>query len=1516
MPSPTFDRTQYELRGQVPEVYTESQKKALDSTIARVNGQLDWNAQLLGFNGPGYWGKRIPTPDGSYKWKGLPETVSEKRAVQTTAFGVYAKNQPYSDRPAPFNRSDVGASADQAFDIFEDNGSVWVVPFGQPRGLLYAKTPVLFVGGKYVFNELVSATSPDGSEASFFVVQDTARRITSVRVLDANSTALQLRLEGSAAEPFLFFIEEWSDISDWKTDEVLSQFFGVWGNKGNAISSHALFDALDIHGFNEVESLTLDSVSQTITISDLLGLVGLVPGPVSELVTSHYNFHVEGCDELYTPNLLLGDYNPAYPNAIPAPTEFGDCQPDGYQMVLRQVYDPGQIAICTDPGPETSTAIGCNGVQYLFPPGCFIDNAEYEAPLGEFYLNGGDYDTYVPATNAVSDGEYDRDPFSACGGDPVDYERIIDFDDLVTDVNGGDGFILMTDPGAENEIEIVVEGGDYDGDILIFEGLPLLGVNFSYDAFDIYSVATMPCVEWIFDPSLDNSTYSPTPSEAAWMGTDDGEYDRPASASAAAYQSDIECVNATLIGGLLSFDDGFYNQIVQPNCDLLGQEVSPCAVLVNGGLYELPFNPIPYPGSSADCPEECGIINGGDYVYDQIPVGGFLVDGGILDTCTLYDNTEYDLNQPPNLDCESYNNGSYSNPTVVVCEITDNATFASTPYTQPPINDGVYNTSAITTVVIIATEAGLEITTEASDPIGADPPIVVPATEPLDCNPCGGGGFTPIDCTLDNGTFEGVAPSSGVDSGQYDRLIDPECVPCQTVPLTVEPCPVPPVRVRLDPTIFSANRWRMRPNVANSLTPLRLWKNRVLNVADPGLDTAFVNQLIADANTGPEPEASYRHFARLPVEYPRNGKFWNRATSVLANQSYFSQLQPPSETALPVLELRPLLYDETYFLPYDELKDSTTFYVEDYLISTVLDVDMTEQDAFVGASLTYEAPNRQSQFTLSSIVDYDAYAFRKLNPDGTRPGRYLVFSNREVQPTGYLETDLARYALRYTDGSEVQLGDSSQFVVPNVEFPDDPDRAPFANYAVCYAYFVADLSGGDDPVFDPTLLYNHRERIICRDIEEGDLIVTNENLVLETEDYQQLSTSNVTYVPDTVLTHSRYIFNDDVIEPCARPGEELGPPENNSNQVGTALITASAASYVECAGASLSLSSTLGIEGSRLYTWQINTGGDNWVDIDSTNPNYSGVFSPTLQILSLSSSYNGKQYRLKINWGQSFTLKAFSNVITLNVVPAAITITLQPANTSGVTGAIVTFSVGATSNDGGLLSYQWQVNTGGGWYNLTNGGDFSGVNTATLSLTASAYWNNSQFRAIVSSSGCASPVYSGYGTFEFSQPAALADYFVIKYTFTNGSDLDTRTSMLAPATSSAVGWGQGTVIGAPAFITWGGDNTGTGVESVLFNKAAFLAAYPGQTSIELDLRAMWYGSVGSNPVTVTVTSYAGGAMVQQGYTWVNPTATATYTNFTSTSNQITLFSQSASNPGQRVATMTLDFVAGTVVYGN
>jgi len=156
----------------------------------------------------------------------------------------------------------------------------------------------------------------------------------------------------------------------------------------------------------------------------------------------------------------------------------------------------------------------------------------------------------------------------------------------------------------------------------------------------------------------------------------------------------------------------------------------------------------------------------------------------------------------------------------------------------------------------------------------------------------------------------------------------------------------------------------------------------------------------------------------------------------------------------------------------------------------------------------------------------------------------------------------------------------------------------------------------------------------------------------------------------------------------------------------------------------------------------------------------------------------------------------------------------------------------------------------------------------------------------------------------------VADWLMITYEFTDGLDLDTRTKITSPAVGGDyVGWARADTQGSPTIMTWGGDNTGTGFESVLINMATFQTAYPGQTMI-VDCRAYWFQTVGVNPVTIAATLWQGGNPTQTGYIWTNASAAGTLAL-----NQIlvpvTESGQPAAGDAQHVGTVTYSPTSGT-----
>ncbi len=105
-------------------------------------------------------------------------------------------------------------------------------------------------------------------------------------------------------------------------------------------------------------------------------------------------------------------------------------------------------------------------------------------------------------------------------------------------------------------------------------------------------------------------------------------------------------------------------------------------------------------------------------------------------------------------------------------------------------------------------------------------------------------------------------------------------------------------------------------------------------------------------------------------------------------------------------------------------------------------------------------------------------------------------------------------------------------------------------------------------------------------------------------------------------------------------------------------------------------------------------------------------------------------------------------------------------------GDPVVFTVAAI---GGNLSYQWQVNPGTGFMDISDGALYSGTQSAALSITAAAIGMNSYlYRCVVSGTGCAGDIFSFPGIL-IVQPAANASFTAAgngtTVTFTNTSSL-------------------------------------------------------------------------------------------------------------------------------------------------
>ena len=354
--SPTFNVSDFELRNYTNPYLTEKQTSNVAEVEGRVNEQLDFVAQMLGWNGPNYWGN-------------LPSTVSQKRQLLGGTFGVYnsyiipriyeirnwdntfvvdrlqflepgrqtyvekiilgddiyrlrgvqvegdkyiisigeltesfytqiANNVPLkvdipTYRPAPFYRPDVGSSGDNSFRCKASGSSLEIYPGYDALEQFIYKFPILFIGSVYYFNQPVYLSYTDAFSPDIAPEYDSDRELWALRIpaaLQIDSVGLIAYLVWSYSDrstqvnaTLEVKLQNWGDPSDWGSTSVLENFRGAWGNKGGYLPFNLAFDSLDLHGFNEENSLYLPPIERSASFNDLVTLVYSQKTPINQL---------------------------------------------------------------------------------------------------------------------------------------------------------------------------------------------------------------------------------------------------------------------------------------------------------------------------------------------------------------------------------------------------------------------------------------------------------------------------------------------------------------------------------------------------------------------------------------------------------------------------------------------------------------------------------------------------------------------------------------------------------------------------------------------------------------------------------------------------------------------------------------------------------------------------------------------------------------------------------------------------------------------------------------------------------------------------------------------------------------------------------------------------------------------------------------------------------------------------------------------------------------------------------
>lgn len=212
-------------------------------------------------------------------------------------------------------------------------------------------------------------------------------------------------------------------------------------------------------------------------------------------------------------------------------------------------------------------------------------------------------------------------------------------------------------------------------------------------------------------------------------------------------------------------------------------------------------------------------------------------------------------------------------------------------------------------------------------------------------------------------------------------------------------------------------------------------------------------------------------------------------------------------------------------------------------------------------------------------------------------------------------------------------------------------------------------------------------------------------------------------------------FTDNTLAPPVPVGFQLPLPCTISGcTVAGPTVTSQPVDATICEGTNTTFSVTA--TGANYYQWQVLDTGNTYLNLSDGGP-LSGVNTSTLTITNAPYSLTLSRFRCLVSGPGLPSAASASALLLVNPIPVISGQTPSRVHCENDPSA---FSVSVTGQS--FLNFQWQMNSGSGWVNLTNTPPFSDVDFAAIQISSVPFaFNGYQFRCVVTGS-CGTPATS------------------------------------------------------------------------------------------------------------------------------------------------------------------------------